>query len=108
MFARHRDARGMNNVILNTARPKPARQPEAIASGLISDNDALDALGERFEMSNNTKFYIGGEWVDPLPLPRVSIEAGVLSSMILEFPMCTPGTPERSAFNLSMSSMIRA
>jgi hypothetical protein len=25
-------------------------------------------------MSNNTNFYIGGEWVDPLPLPRVSVE----------------------------------
>ena len=42
VFARHRDARGMDNVSLNTAHPQPARQPEAIASGLIRDNDALD------------------------------------------------------------------
>ena len=39
---RHRDARGMNDVNLNTAHPQPARQPEAIASGLIRHNDALD------------------------------------------------------------------
>jgi hypothetical protein len=42
VFARHRDARGMDDVGLDTARPQPARQPEAIASGLISDHDALD------------------------------------------------------------------
>ena len=42
MFARHRDARGVNDVSLNTACPQPTRQPEAITSGLISDNDALD------------------------------------------------------------------
>ena len=32
----------MNDVSLNTACPQPTRQPEAITSGLISDNDALD------------------------------------------------------------------
>jgi hypothetical protein len=32
----------MDNVSLNTAHLQPARQPEAIASGLISDNNALD------------------------------------------------------------------
>jgi hypothetical protein len=42
VFARHSDARGMYNVSLNTAHLLPARQPEAIACGLISDNDALD------------------------------------------------------------------
>jgi hypothetical protein len=42
MFARHCDARGVNDVSLNTACPQPTRQPEAITSGLISDNDALD------------------------------------------------------------------
>src|SRR5262245_31386537 len=38
VFARHRDARGMDNVSLNTAHLQPARQPEAIASGFISVN----------------------------------------------------------------------
>ena len=42
MFARHCDARGVNDVSLNTACPQPTRQPEAITSGPISDNDALD------------------------------------------------------------------
>jgi hypothetical protein len=31
-----------DNVSPNTAHPQPTRQPEALASGLISDNDALD------------------------------------------------------------------
>ena len=44
MFARHRNARGMDDVSLNTARAQPAGQPKAIASGLIGDNDALDRM----------------------------------------------------------------
>jgi hypothetical protein len=32
----------MDDVSLNTAHPQPTRQPEAIASGLISNDDALD------------------------------------------------------------------
>jgi hypothetical protein len=32
----------MDDVSLNTAPPQPTRQPEAIASGLIGDDDALD------------------------------------------------------------------
>jgi hypothetical protein len=42
VFARHRDARGMDDVSLDVARPQPARQPEAIATCLISDDNALD------------------------------------------------------------------
>jgi hypothetical protein len=42
MFARHRDARGMDDVSFDIARLQPARQPKAVATGLISDNDALD------------------------------------------------------------------
>src|SRR6266404_8286367 len=42
MFARHRDARGMDHISLDIACLQPARQPEAVASGLISDDDALD------------------------------------------------------------------
>ena len=42
VLARHRDACRMDNVSLDVARPQPARQPEAVASGLISDDDALD------------------------------------------------------------------
>src|SRR6516225_5226631 len=33
MFPRHREARGMDHVRLNATRRKPARQPEAVASG---------------------------------------------------------------------------
>src|SRR6516165_3509983 len=42
MFARHRDARGVDHVSLDIAGLQPARQPEAIASRLVSDDDALD------------------------------------------------------------------
>src|SRR5205809_3193048 len=42
MFARHRDARGMNDISLDIVRPQPARQPEAVAASLISHDDAFD------------------------------------------------------------------
>src|SRR6516225_8445395 len=42
MFARHRDARRMNDISFDIARPQPARQPEAVSASLISDNNALD------------------------------------------------------------------
>src|SRR6478672_10743190 len=42
VFARHRDAGGMDDVGLNIARPQPAREPESIAASLIGDDDALD------------------------------------------------------------------
>src|SRR3954447_10006149 len=32
----------MNDIGLNAAGPQPARQPEAVATGLISDGDARD------------------------------------------------------------------
>jgi hypothetical protein len=32
----------MYDVSFDIPRPQPARQPEAVASGLISDDDALD------------------------------------------------------------------
>ena len=44
VFAQHRDARGMDDVGFVAARSQPARQPEAIASGLISEHDALDLV----------------------------------------------------------------
>jgi hypothetical protein len=34
MFARHRNARCMNDVSLDALRGEPARQPEAVVSGL--------------------------------------------------------------------------
>src|SRR3954454_3015596 len=42
VFARHGDAGWMNDISLNAAGPQPARQPEAVATGLISDGDARD------------------------------------------------------------------
>src|SRR5215475_8315443 len=42
VFARHCDARGMDDISLDIACPQPARQPEAVTSGLISTHDALD------------------------------------------------------------------
>src|SRR5215212_6276272 len=42
VFARDGDAGWMNDIGLNAARPQPARQPEAVATGLISDGDARD------------------------------------------------------------------
>jgi hypothetical protein len=32
----------MNDISLDVARPQPARQPEAVATGLIGNDDALD------------------------------------------------------------------
>jgi hypothetical protein len=40
MFARHRNARGMDDVSLNAAASQPGREPKTIASGLIGYNDA--------------------------------------------------------------------
>jgi hypothetical protein len=34
----------MDDVSFDIARPQPARQPEPVASGLISDNDAFDLV----------------------------------------------------------------
>src|SRR3954464_4923662 len=42
VFARHGNAGWMNDIGLNATRPQPARQPEAVATGLISDGDARD------------------------------------------------------------------
>src|SRR5215471_9330759 len=36
MLARYRDARGMDDISLDVARPQPARQPEAVPTSLIS------------------------------------------------------------------------
>ena len=43
MLPRHRNAGSMNDVGLNTASPKPTRQPEPVATSLKSDNQARDA-----------------------------------------------------------------
>ena len=42
MFARYRDARGVDDISLDITRPQPARKPEAVAASLISDNNAFD------------------------------------------------------------------
>ena len=42
VFARHRHTCGMDDVGLDMARPQPTRQPEAVASGLVGGDDALD------------------------------------------------------------------
>src|SRR3954464_10133817 len=42
VLARDSDARGMDDIGLDAAPPQPARQPKAVASGLIGDDDALD------------------------------------------------------------------
>ena len=42
VFARHRDARGMDDISFDIAFPKPAREPEAVATSLIGNHDALD------------------------------------------------------------------
>src|ERR1700756_1446005 len=44
VFARPRHARRMDNVGLDLLPPQPARQPEAVASGFVSDDDALDRV----------------------------------------------------------------
>ncbi|WP_287307146.1 hypothetical protein [Mesorhizobium sp.] len=42
MFAGNRDARWMYDISLDSVRLEPARQPKAVASSLIGDNDAPD------------------------------------------------------------------
>jgi hypothetical protein len=42
VFTRHRNTRWMDDVGLNVVSPQPAREPEAITSRLIGDDDALD------------------------------------------------------------------
>src|ERR1700758_3813094 len=42
VFARHRNAGGMDDVGLNIARPQPAREPEPVAASLKGDDDTLD------------------------------------------------------------------
>jgi hypothetical protein len=44
MLARHRDARRMNDVGLDALRAEPARQPEAVVSGLERNRDACDPV----------------------------------------------------------------
>src|SRR6516165_9404179 len=44
MFARHRNARRMDDVSLNIVHPQPAGEPEAVPSGFIGDNHALDRM----------------------------------------------------------------
>jgi hypothetical protein len=38
------DARGVDHVGLDASGPQPARQPEAVAAGLVGDRDARDRL----------------------------------------------------------------
>src|ERR1051325_4141270 len=42
VLARDSDARGMDDIGLDAAPPQPARQPKAVASGLIGDDDTRD------------------------------------------------------------------
>src|SRR6202040_2693537 len=42
VFARHRNARGMDDVSLDIAPQEPTREPEAVAASLIGDDDALN------------------------------------------------------------------
>src|SRR6201987_2123670 len=42
VFARHRNAGGMDDVALNIARPQPAREPEPVAASFKGDDDTLD------------------------------------------------------------------
>jgi hypothetical protein len=44
VLAWHRNTRGMNDVGLNPACRQPARQPEAIPTGLEGDRNALDLV----------------------------------------------------------------
>ena len=57
MFARYRDARGMDDISLNITRPQPARKPEAVAASLISDDNALDLASSpgRLHCANDAK-----------------------------------------------------
>src|SRR5262249_51645363 len=53
MFARHRDAGGMNDISFDIARPQPARQPEAETLNALLDTEA-DRLcnARRYERSD--------------------------------------------------------
>src|SRR3712207_2096777 len=42
MLPRHGNARWMDDIRFNAARPQPARQPEAVAAGLEGDADTRD------------------------------------------------------------------
>src|SRR6266704_224493 len=42
MFARYRDACGMDNINFDIPCSKPAREPEAVATSLISNRNAFD------------------------------------------------------------------
>src|SRR5246500_3078282 len=42
VFARHRDAGGMDDIGLNIARPQPAREPKPVAASLKGNDDTLD------------------------------------------------------------------
>ena len=44
VFARYRHARRMDDIGLDLLPPQPARQPEAVASGFVSDDDALNRV----------------------------------------------------------------
>src|SRR5262249_57281660 len=47
MFARHRNARGMNDVSLDALRGEPTRQPEAVVSGLERDREPKHRSGHQ-------------------------------------------------------------
>src|SRR5258705_9550512 len=42
MFPRYRDTRGMDHMRLHPARPKPARQPEAVSTGFEGKRNPRD------------------------------------------------------------------
>ncbi len=44
VFARYGHARSVNDMDLDVACPKPARQPEAVSAGLEGDSDAFDPV----------------------------------------------------------------
>ena len=44
VLARHRHARGMNDVRFDAARSQPAGQPEAVPAGLEGDGNAVDLV----------------------------------------------------------------
>src|SRR5262245_35447792 len=61
VFARHCDARGMDDISLDIACPQPARQPEAVASGLISNDDALRSEERRVGKECRARWSAGSE-----------------------------------------------
>jgi hypothetical protein len=50
MFARHRDARRMNDVGLDALRGEPARQPETVMSGFKRHGNACDPVAILFSL----------------------------------------------------------